>query len=221
MSDTFFKIFIFIHIVGGTLGLISGILIFSLPKGTQRHKILGKLFIAGMLTAGISSQVLAYIHPNSFLFMVGIFTIYMVGTGARSIATKDPASRSAIDRFLQAGMVLSGLALAYLGIEGLLGGNSFGIVYVVFAGIGLIMVSADLRPAKKIPKDKNAYLRKHFQRLGGGFIASMTAFLVVNIRELPEWLPLWTLWLLPTVLISPLLVQWSNKYKPVSGKPST
>jgi hypothetical protein len=72
------------------------------------------------------------------------------------------------------------------------------------------MALQDLR-STSIPHDKKAYLRKHLQRLGGGFIASATAFLVVNLRDLPDWLPAWGLWLLPTVLISPLIVYYSRR----------
>jgi cell division protein FtsW (lipid II flippase) len=102
--------------------------------------------------------------------------------------------------------------LGYFGVKGILGGNPFGIVYLVFGAIGLLMTFQDIRGASK-HHDKKAYLRKHLQRLGGGFIASMTAFLVVNVRELPEWFPVWTLWLLPTLLISPLISFWSKVYK--------
>lgn len=213
MYEHFFNILLFLHILGGSIGLFCGILVFLLKKGTQSHGNLGKLFIVGMLLAGITSQVMALIHPNTFLFMVGVFTIYLVGTGARAILTKSPRSNHSIDRFLQFGMVLAGLVLIFLGTSGVLKGNNFGIVYIVFASIGLAMAVQDIRSSSKQNQDKKAYLRKHLQRLGGGFIASATAFLVVNLRELPDWFPLWALWLLPTLLISPLISFWSKKYK--------
>jgi hypothetical protein len=212
MTENFFNILLFLHIVGGSIGLLCGILVFILKKGTQSHGNLGKLFIFGMLLAGVTAQVMALIHPNTFLFMVGVFTIYLVGTGARAIFTKSSRSVHSIDRFLQFGMVLAGLGLIYLGTAGLMDGNNFGIVYIVFGGIGLLMTLQDIRNASK-HHDKKAYLRKHLQRLGGGFIASMTAFLVVNVRELPEGFPTWTLWLLPTLVISPLISFWSTKHK--------
>jgi uncharacterized membrane protein len=216
MSDTYFNLLLFLHILGGSIGLVCGLLIFILKKGTRRHANLGKLFIVGMLLTGISSQLMAVIHPNSFLFLVGVFTLYQVGTGARAIYTKSYRAHHSIDRFLQFGMVIAGLGLVFLGIKRLLVGDFFGIVFVVFAGIGLLMALQDLR-STATPHNKKAYLRKHLQRLGGGFIASATAFLVVNIRELPDWLPVWALWLLPTILISPLIFYYSKKH---TTKPS-
>jgi hypothetical protein len=43
----------------------------------------------------------------------------------------------------------------------------------------------------------------------GAYIASITAFLVVNIDFVPGAI----LWLLPTFLMVPLIIVWSNKYK--------
>jgi uncharacterized membrane protein len=217
MTENFFSLLLFGHIVGGTIGLLCGILIFVLRKGSKSHGNLGKLFIVGMLSAGFTSLLMAVIHPNTFLFMVGVFTIYLVGTGARFIFTKSPSANQAIDRFLQLGMIASGLALIYQGFREIITGNSFGSVFIVFASIGLVMVWQDFQTGKKEIQDKKAYIRLHLQRLGGGFIASMTAFLVVNVRELPEWFPLWALWLFPTLLLSPLISFWSKKYKSPSA----
>lgn len=214
MIESLFNVLLGLHILGGTVGLICGTLIFSLQKGSKTHRILGKLFIPGMLLAGFTSLFMAIIHPNTFLFMVGIFTIYLVGTGARAISSKSPLANHALDRLLQLGMVVSGLSLGYLGTVGVINGNNFGIVYIVFALIGLLMVMQDFRNSKSQNPSKKTYLSLHLQRLGGGFIASTTAFLVVNFTELPDWLPVWVLWLLPTLLISPLISHYSKKYTP-------
>lgn len=214
MINLLFGILLGLHILGGSIGLICGALVFSLQKGSKAHRILGKLFIPAMLMAGFTSLFMAVIHPNTFLFMVGIFTIYLVGTGARVISSKSPLAKHALDRLLQLGMVVSGLSLGYLGTVGVIDGNNFGIVYIVFATIGLLMVMQDFKNSRSENPDKKAYLRMHLQRLGGGFIASATAFLVVNFTELPDWLPVWVLWLLPTLLISPLISHYSKKYTP-------
>jgi hypothetical protein len=36
-----------------------------------------------MVNTGISSLIVALIHPNVFLFIVGVLTVYLVGTGDR------------------------------------------------------------------------------------------------------------------------------------------
>jgi len=76
-----FKIVLILHIVGGTFGLLTGSINIARKKGDKNHKRIGKLFYVSMLTAVISSLVLSYLNPNYFLFMVGLFTLYMVVSG--------------------------------------------------------------------------------------------------------------------------------------------
>jgi len=49
----------------------------------------------------------------------------------------------------------------------------------------------------------------HLQRMIGAYIASLTAFLVVNNTILPGVIA----WLLPSVLLVPFIMAWSKKYK--------
>lgn len=213
MKETIFSIFLIIHIAGGAIGLTTGMIVLGTAKGRKLHKILGKLFIYGMMAAGSSSLILSVLHPSSFLFMIGIFTLYMVGTGFRIIQTKssNPAP-NLFDRALQAGMGISGIILIVLGGLMLARQDFFGIVFVVFGGIGLSMMINDLKQIGKPEPDKLAYVRKHLQRLLGAFIASLTAFLVVNIQYFPDAFPAWMFWLLPTVIVTPLINYWSKMY---------
>jgi len=83
--DTFFTIFLVLHIIGGSVGLLTGSINLVMRKGDRKHKMVGRVFVYSMLTAGLSALILSVVHPNYFLFMVGVFTIYMVGTGNRYI----------------------------------------------------------------------------------------------------------------------------------------
>src|SRR5688572_28074925 len=86
--DIIFTTFLTLHIIGGSLGLLTGTINLVRRKGDKNHKITGKVFSYAMLTAGVSSFVLSIIHPNYFLFMVGVFTVYLVGTGYRFLYLK-------------------------------------------------------------------------------------------------------------------------------------
>src|SRR6187549_2946436 len=86
--DILFKTFLILHIIGGSVGLFTGTINLVRRKGDNKHKLTGKIFAIGMLTAGFSSLALSILHPNYFLFMVGAFTIYLVGTGSRYVHLK-------------------------------------------------------------------------------------------------------------------------------------
>jgi uncharacterized membrane protein len=211
--DTLFTILLTIHIIGGVLGLICGTINIIRKKGDKTHKLVGKGFLYGMLTAGAASFILAILHPSPFLFMVGVFSVYLVGSGQRYLSLKELNKGQKpliIDYALSIFMFIAGIAFICIGISRLIDGNEFGIVYIVFAFLGLRFVHRDSNNFRGKVKYVNYWLMEHIGRMSGGFIASVTASLVVNGRYFP-FIPDALLWLLPTILIVPLIVSWSIK----------
>jgi hypothetical protein len=94
---TLFKTLQLIHIAGGTTSLLLGIIVLSLKKGNKRHKWLGNIYFYAMLIASIVAIPMSYLHPNYFLFIVAIFTIYMLLTGYRYLSKKKIEDVSYID----------------------------------------------------------------------------------------------------------------------------
>lgn len=212
--ETIFNLFLILHIASGALGLIAGTITIARKKGDRNHKLTGKLFAYGMLTAGASALVLSSMHLNYFLFTVGVFTIYLIGTGNRYIHLKmlDKNQKPVwVDWALTAGMMVAVLLFIALGTKNLINKNSFGVVYIVFGALGSRFVKTDIDNYKGGCSTKNYWLLTHLQRMTGGYIAALTAFLVVNGKYLP--LPPVLLWLLPTIIFTPLIVRWSRKYK--------
>ena len=213
--EKLFTILLILHVAGGFVGLISGSINLLMKKGGKRHRLVGKIFVAGMMLAGFSALGLSLIHPNYFLFMVGIFTIYMVGTGNRYIKLKLQGTERKpqfADWLLTIFMTLSGILLLGIGVWLITRANNFGIVFVVFGALGLQFVIDDLKNYKGRSRFKNYWLLAHISRMTGGYIASLTAFLVVNAKYLPIQLPSVFLWLLPSLILVPLIIKWSRKF---------
>ena len=59
----------------------------------------------------------------------------------------------------------------------------------------------------------------HVLGMGSSYVALLTAFYVDNGRQLPLWreLPIWTYWLLPTLVGAPVIV-WTLLRHPVVQK---
>jgi len=152
---------------------------------------------------------MAYLHPNPFLFVIGVFTSYMLLTGRRALKNKVPADTQLTDWLLTYTMLIFGLVFISFRLFNIIKENYFGTVLVVFGGISLLFVYQDFINFKGKSKVKNYGLVTHTQRMMGSYIASVTAFLVVNNTFLPSVMA----WLLPTACIVPLLVFWSRKYK--------
>jgi hypothetical protein len=56
---------------------------------------------------------------------------------------------------------------------------------------------------------KGEWLLKHISRMGGSFIATSTAFLLVNTSIEP----IWVMWLLPTAIGTPMIIVASRKWR--------
>lgn len=69
-----------IHICGGTLGLASGAAALSFRKGSRRHVVAGKVFVASMLTMAIGATWLATQKHETGNIVGGIFTFYLILT---------------------------------------------------------------------------------------------------------------------------------------------
>jgi uncharacterized membrane protein len=212
-----YSAFLILHIIAGTIALFSGTVNMIRKKGDTYHRLVGLFFLYSMLTVSFSSFALSIIHPNYFLFIVGVFTLYLVTTGQRYLSLKKLGSNQKpifIDWGLTLMMLLFGLAFIGLGVFYLIHNNTFGIVFIAFGAIGLSMAKTDIKNYKGKSEIKNVWLTVHLQRMSAGYIAALTALLVVNFPNglLPNYLA-FVPWLMPSAVVTPLIFKWSKKYK--------
>src|SRR5260221_3755638 len=69
-----------VHILGGTVGLVSGTAAMCFRKGSSRHVLAGRGFVASMLTMGVFAvyPVITRHQPNNI--GGGVLTVYLTGT---------------------------------------------------------------------------------------------------------------------------------------------
>jgi len=77
------------HIFAGTLGLLSGTAAMFFRKGSPRHVLAGKIFVASMLTMGVLAVYLAVVRHQTNNIGGGILTVYLVGTGWLTARRRD------------------------------------------------------------------------------------------------------------------------------------
>ena len=71
---------LFVHICGGSLGLLSGAAALSFAKGSRRHVLAGKVFVFSMLIMAAGAVYLAIAKHQSGNIGGGIFTFYLILT---------------------------------------------------------------------------------------------------------------------------------------------
>src|SRR5882762_10153486 len=98
-----------VHICGGTLGLLSGTAAMSFRKGSPRHVLAGKVFVASMLTMAVFAVYLAITRHQPNNIGGGILTFYLIGTAWLTARRRD-GETIRVDRVA----LLSPLALGIL-----------------------------------------------------------------------------------------------------------
>lgn len=78
-----------VHILGGTVGLVSGTAAMTYRKGSPRHVLAGKIFVASMLTMGAFAAYLATVRNQPSNIGGGILTVYLIGTAWLTARRKD------------------------------------------------------------------------------------------------------------------------------------
>jgi uncharacterized membrane protein len=204
-----FKNLLYVHIFCGTISLALGLFVMITKKGNARHRLIGTVYFYSMLIAALVSFPMSYLHSDYFLFIVGVFTTYMLLSGKRYLKNKGISDVKPIDWLLTFVMLFFGIAFIVFGIHKLINNNSFGTVLIVFGGISCLFVWRDKNNFEGKSRYRNYGLVAHIERMVASYIATVTAFLVVNNKVLPDI----AAWLLPTLLLVPLLVKWVRKYK--------
>ncbi|SFC24798.1 hypothetical protein SAMN05421780_10411 [Flexibacter flexilis DSM 6793] len=205
------NILIYIHAFTGGLGLITGLISIFVQKGSTNHKKAGKIFSYAMLISALISLVVARMpnHENLFLFLIGVFTIYMILAGNRALTLKNKTQADLTDKLVSGSMLITSIGMLAIGIFGMIQKIDNSILYVFFGGFGAFMSLKDFQTFRTFTTQKNAWLISHLGRMIGALIASVTAFLVagLNIGSI-------LVWILPTIIGTAYIIYWSRRYAP-------
>lgn len=207
------KILIIIHAFFGGIGLVTGIGSLLLKKGNSLHKKLGKIFSYAMIISSLISLVVAKMpnHENLFLFLIGIFTIYMVLAGNRALTLKSKEKADVIDKSISGVMLITSVIMVIIGTIGMTQKMDNSILYMFFGGFGLFMTLKDFQTFRIFKEQKNAGLRSHIGRMVGALIASITAFMVAGLH-----IGTVLVWIMPTIIGTGYIIYWNRKLKTVA-----
>lgn len=202
------KIFIYIHAFFGGIALLSGLASILFVKGSPKHKKAGKVFSYGMIISSLISLPICWLpnHENNFLFLIGIFTIYLVISGNRILLFKKKKEANFTDKFISSIMIIASVLMVLFGTYFLINNNSGGILYLFFGITAFFISTRDFKFYKNI--DKTKILPFHIGKMSGAYIASITAFLVAALKL--EGL---IYWILPSIIGTTFILYWIKKVK--------
>ena len=133
---------ILLHILGGLVGLTSGAVALSAPKGGNLHRKSGMIFVYAMLVLSATGALMAALKPERISVIAGVLTFYLVTTALLTVRRRQPGFNW-MDASAMVFALLVGLLSITFAIQGLSGtdagytpiGFIFGIV-ALLAGLG-------------------------------------------------------------------------------------
>ena len=198
-----------IHISAGMLALGLAPVAMLTVKGGQAHRRWGKIYFWAM--AVVASTALW--RPQIFLALLAVFSFYMAFTGYRALSRKRPNQGQGPAAIDWAAALVTFAVSAALVVLGLIrpgpSWQRLGVVPVVFGVLGMILAGLDIRKFVRPPADRNAWWFAHMAGMLGSYIATVSAFSVVNFT----FLPIAVRWLWPTAIGIPLIALWITYYK--------
>ncbi len=197
-----------IHILAGSVALICAALAVSSEKGKKLHVLAGRTYFGSMVVIFLTAIPMSIINDNVFLFLMAIFAFYLAFAGLR-FARNRTGIATTVDWIVVGLMIISSVGMWILAAVYFMNDNSNYIVPLVFGFIAISMSYGDFKAYKNKTATGKERIGRHLASMMAGTIAVTTAVLVVNVNVEPVWI--W--WLLPTVLISPVIFWWVGKIR--------
>jgi hypothetical protein len=178
-----------VHICGGSLGLLSGTAAMTFRKGSPRHVLAGKVFVASMLTMGVFAVYLAITRHQPSNIGGGLLTVYLIGTAWLTARRRD-GETSRLDWVVLLIPLAIGIFLWMNGIKVLRSGASsqggvpVGMMFFM-GSICLLAAAGDVRMLVRGGVAGAKRIARHLWRMCFGlFIASGSFFLGPSNRPL-------------------------------------
>jgi uncharacterized membrane protein len=220
---TFLTLTLYIHIAAGFIALVTGLVPMFAKKGGKTHILWGKVYFWSMFLVALTA-LLRFQMQIGLIFLSGIaiFSFYNTFTGVRLIQRKETQKASSLDYFASIlAMACAFMMLYFAWFAFQKGDTFFSVLFPIFGIFIFLLTFEDLRVfmgKKTIDNDQPVPLRywfqNHISRMGGSYIATVTAFLVVNN---PPYIPGLVAWIAPGAIggfiISRVRLSYHKKYK--------
>jgi uncharacterized membrane protein len=204
--QTFLKFTLYLHIFAGFTALTTGLVPMFSKKGSKTHTTWGNVYYWAMFVVAVTALIRFQMKLNLiFLAGIAVFSFYNTFTGVRLIRRKDNPKPEFIDWFGTILMVISSLGMLYFSYLAYRNDNVFyTILFAIFGLFMLFLALEDLRVFmgrkqidNDVPLQTRYWFQNHISRMGGSYIATVTAFLVVNN---PPYIPGLVVWIVPGVI---------------------
>ena len=185
------NLILFLHIAGGTIGIISGAIALLSRKGGRLHRIAGTVFLVSMLVmATIGAATSPFLPVPSLTNVVaGTLTFYLVATGWVAIKRENGRiGRFEIAGFgVASGVVAAGMIFILIAMNSPTGtiGKTPPQAFYVFAIVGTIAAAGDLKMILRGGISGSARIARHLWRMCAALTIASGSFFLGQQRIMP------------------------------------
>jgi uncharacterized membrane protein len=203
-----------LHIAGGTVGLLAGVLAMTLPKGSVAHARSGRVFAVAMTTMAAAGTVLSIVPVFDPLNVAaGILTLYLVvtawTTARRAPDTVGPAERVWL-RFGAVGTVV----IATMGIRAAAAGRATAVpFFAMFGGVLALATVADSRVIRRGGVRGAARVSRHLWRMCTAMLLATLSLFLGQPQVFPPAVRAAGLLPVPPALVAAALLYFAARYR--------
>lgn len=201
---------LFLHIGGGTVGLIAGATASLSRKGGKVHRLAGRVFLVSMFIAYLIGAAVAPFltegqRPN---FVAGILALYLLVTGVMAARRRDFRAGASEQVGLAIALLIAGLGVWFM----YAGTNSASETvdgsppeaFLVFVVAGSIAAAGEINVLVRRKLSESARRIRHVWRMCFSFFIASGSLFLGQSQVFPEW---FNGSILPALLaLAPLLV---------------
>lgn len=209
-----------LHILGGSIGILSGWAAVLAAKGERWHLLFGKIFAIGM-----SMMALAAIYLASRLtslkpmeqanFAIGLFVLYLISTSWMAVR-RGPGTTGAFEKIAFSVAVAVASTFLFWGMLARAAGTYDGYdpeLYFVFGGVVALFATFDLRAILKGGVEGSARIARHLSRMCTAWFIASASFFFGQQKVMPGWMHGSKLLFIPALAPLGFLLFWQIRVR--------
>lgn len=203
----------FVHILAGSLGLISGFVALYAAKGASLHRRSGRAFVCAMLAMCFFGGLITSIRgiATALNLPAAIMTGYLVITGFTTV--RPPFAGS---RWLHLGLMLVALVVGTIvltfGFEAIANGGSRkgmpAFPFFLFGLAGVLGSIGDFRMLRAGGIQGSSRINRHLWRMSLALLISALSFFIGQAKVFPKPIRIMPLLALPILAVLVTMLYW-------------
>ena len=203
-----------VHIVAGTLSLLSGYVALYAAKGAAVHRRSGTTFVAAMLVMCVAGAFLAALRDNRWSIInltAGVTTAYLVVTSLVTVR-RPPGWTRRLDAGLATLALLVGVTMLTLGAQAVRQGGSLGGVpafpFFLFGMLGTLGGFGDVRMLRSAALQGAPRLTRHLWRMSFALLVAAMSFFFGQAQVIPKPIRIMPLLAMPVLAVLVTMLYW-------------